>query len=60
MVGVKICPKCGNEQGKIIDSRQDSNGLVRRRHKCLICGRRWSTLELPADFAERLLRNENA
>ena len=37
------CPCCGRET-RIIDSRPNSEG-VRRRHRCMECGYRFSTME---------------
>jgi transcriptional repressor NrdR len=41
-----ICPYCGQDNDKVIDSRAAEAGLaVRRRRKCLGCGRRYTTRE---------------
>ena len=40
------CPKCGNEDDKVIDSRTIRNGdVIRRRRSCLICNYRFTTYE---------------
>lgn len=44
------CPKCrrNDQNDRVIDSREDEAGsLTRRRHLCLNCAHRWTTLELP-------------
>ncbi|MHC4910403.1 MAG: transcriptional regulator NrdR [Planctomycetota bacterium] len=41
-----ICPYCGNDEDKVIDSRASDGGLVvRRRRECVACGRRYTTYE---------------
>ncbi|MFH0880223.1 MAG: transcriptional regulator NrdR [Lentisphaerota bacterium] len=40
------CPKCGNLDDKVIDSRSVRNGdVIRRRRSCLKCGYRFTTYE---------------
>ena len=39
------CPYCSSNQTKVIDTRSDSQGNVRRRRECEDCERRFSTLE---------------
>jgi transcriptional repressor NrdR len=40
------CPFCSNLQDKVIDSRENEDGLsVRRRRECLKCGKRFTTYE---------------
>lgn len=38
------CPKCGNDDSKVIESR-DTGDSVRRRRECLKCSRRYTTYE---------------
>ncbi len=38
------CPKCGNDDSKVVESR-DTGDSVRRRRECLACGRRYTTYE---------------
>ena len=41
-----ICPKCGANDDKVLDSRPTDDGFaVRRRRVCLVCGARFSTIE---------------
>jgi len=41
-----ICPYCGADNDKVIDSRPaDNGGSVRRRRECLDCDRRFTTYE---------------
>ncbi|MDA0578576.1 MAG: transcriptional regulator NrdR [Verrucomicrobia bacterium] len=40
------CPKCGNLEDKVIDSRSAGNGsVIRRRRVCLGCAHRFTTYE---------------
>ena len=40
------CPRCGTEEGKVVDSRSVREGrAVRRRRECLACGERFTTYE---------------
>lgn len=40
------CPKCGNPDDKVIDSRGSKEGsTIRRRRECLGCGHRFTTYE---------------
>ncbi|HRP63367.1 MAG TPA: transcriptional regulator NrdR [Phycisphaerales bacterium] len=41
-----ICPYCGEDNDKVIDSRASDGGLVvRRRRECLACQKRYTTYE---------------
>mgnify|MGYP002546827506 FL=1 len=40
------CPFCGEENTKVIDSRPaEENNSIRRRRKCEVCGKRFTTYE---------------
>ena len=40
------CPKCGNDDDKVLDSRSAKEGsVIRRRRECLKCGYRFTTHE---------------
>lgn len=40
------CPRCGNEDDKVVDSRAVRDGrAVRRRRECIDCGERFTTYE---------------
>ena len=40
------CPKCGNDDDKVLESRASKEGaVVRRRRECLKCGHRFTTHE---------------
>ena len=51
-----LCPDCGCEITAVIDSRK-RGGMCRRRHKCLECNCRFSTMEILVDDYEALLRD---
>jgi transcriptional repressor NrdR len=41
------CPKCGNQDDKVIDSRATRDGAsIRRRRECLGCSTRFTTYEI--------------
>jgi len=41
-----ICPYCGEDKDKVIDSRASDGGVVvRRRRECLVCEKRFTTYE---------------
>jgi transcriptional repressor NrdR len=41
-----LCPYCGVEEDKVVDSRVAEEGrAIRRRRECLGCGRRYTTFE---------------
>lgn len=41
-----ICPACGRNEDKVIDSRvSDGGATIRRRRHCQACGRRFTTKE---------------
>jgi transcriptional repressor NrdR len=45
-VGIMRCPKCGNQDDKVIDSRASREGsTIRRRRQCLQCNHRFTTYE---------------
>lgn len=41
-----VCPKCGKENDRVVDTRpSDDNRSIRRRRECLECKFRFSTIE---------------
>ena len=49
------CPKCF-EVTKVIDSRHEEDSVVRRR-ECLICGLRFTTIEIDKDLYDKIKRS---
>lgn len=41
----RVCPRCWSAQGKVIDIRTTSRGLIRRR-RCTQCYETWTTIEI--------------
>ncbi len=40
------CPKCGQDDDKVLDSRTARDGAaIRRRRECIVCGHRFTTYE---------------
>lgn len=50
------CPRCGHKHATVIDSRGQTL-TIRRRRKCLGCGGRWTTFEVPAEVFYVARRN---
>jgi hypothetical protein len=50
-----ICPSCGHHLSMVNDSRQ-GKGLIRRRRVCAKCGVRWTTVEIPVDQFNALMK----
>lgn len=45
-----LCPYCGVEEDKVVDSRTAEEGrAIRRRRECLGCNRRYTTFERPEE-----------
>ena len=41
-----VCPRCGNDDDKVIESRSNKEGTaIRRRRQCLSCGHRFTSYE---------------
>lgn len=41
-----LCPYCGEDNDRVIDSRSSDGGaVIRRRRECLACGKRYTTRE---------------
>lgn len=49
-----ICPLCGSDDSRVIDSRHISDGSTRRRRVCKGCNIRFSTYELSAEEYDKL------
>ncbi len=53
------CPKCGNLNDKVIDSRIVRNGdVIRRRRLCLNCGYRFTTYEEVVKASLRVIKRD--
>ena len=47
-----LCPWCGHDQDKVVDSRPAERGeAIRRRRQCQSCGRRFTTYERVEELA---------
>lgn len=56
MTGATRCPACGLQNSLIIDSRYYGDGFYRRRRECQSCGERWSTMEVPLETGQKLIK----
>lgn len=53
------CPKCGEENNKVLDSRAAREGFAtRRRRQCLECGVRYTTYEEIVKDALRVIKRD--
>lgn len=51
-----LCPFCGKDKDKVIDSRSSDEGrVIRRRRECLVCTRRFTTYERAEDTARLMV-----
>jgi len=56
-----ICPKCGNENTKVLESRLIENGIsIRRRRECLNCDFRFTTFERIEKLHLNVLKADNS
>ena len=54
-----ICPYCGGEENKVVNSRSARNGAsIRRRRECLKCGRRFTTHETLEEIPLRVIKKD--
>lgn len=51
-----LCEKCDGDT-KIIDSRCTDGNVTRRRHECLECGHRFSTVEIPTSILDQFIKD---
>lgn len=54
------CPFCKEDDDKVIDSRSTDNGrCIRRRRRCLLCGRRFTTYEkIPSEVKLSVIKRD--
>jgi transcriptional repressor NrdR len=52
------CPYCSTLDTKVVDTRHDAKGNVRRRRECKACDRRFSTLERPIVSTPRVIKRD--
>lgn len=55
------CIYCGNEESKVLDSRNsDETNAIRRRRECLNCGRRFTTYEIIETTPILVIKNDGS
>ena len=55
------CIYCGNEESKVLDSRNsDESNAIRRRRECLNCGRRFTTYEIIETTPILVIKNDGS
>lgn len=56
-----ICPKCGIDNDKVIDTRPSDEGrAIRRRRVCLECGYRYSTVERAETLGAKVIKKDGS
>lgn len=56
---VSKCPICGLQNSLVIDTRNTyikTYSFIRRRRECQSCGNRWSTIEVPLEIGQKLIK----
>ncbi|MCQ2515764.1 MAG: transcriptional regulator NrdR [Saccharofermentans sp.] len=54
-----ICPKCGKDNDKVIDTRPSDEGrAIRRRRVCLECEYRYSTVERAETLGAKVIKKD--
>lgn len=46
------CIRCGGNTARVLDSRPQEDGTVKRRRVCASCGARFTTTEKPLETEE--------
>ena len=53
------CPKCGETDDKVIDTRPNDEGRsIRRRRECVACGYRYSTIERVEGLSLKVIKKD--
>ena len=52
------CPKCGFEMSGVVDSRYINN-TKRRRRECILCGERYTTVEVFYEDFKKMQKDKN-
>ncbi len=56
-----ICPFCGTDEDRVIDSRPAREGkAIRRRRECSACGNRFTTYESPEEMVTFVLKSDGS
>lgn len=54
------CPFCGNLDSKVIDSRPNDEGEIRRRRQCIECEKRFTTYERIETIPLMIIKKDNS
>jgi transcriptional repressor NrdR len=55
-----LCPFCRQGETKVIDSRGSEDFVIRRRRKCLQCGRRFTTYEKLEESPLKVIKKDGS
>lgn len=57
----RVCPKCGQEQSHVEDTRVDKKTqILQRRRVCRSCGTKWMTVEINKSLFAALVQMSKA
>ncbi|MCZ6726408.1 MAG: transcriptional regulator NrdR [Acidobacteria bacterium] len=55
------CPYCSDNDDRVVDSRENRDGLaIRRRRECLSCGRRFTSYERIEDIPHMVIKGDGS
>ncbi len=55
------CPFCGENDDRVVDSRESKDGItIRRRRECLKCERRFTSYEQIEEIAYRVIKSDGS
>lgn len=52
------CPFCDSDQNRVIETREQKSGELKRRRRCIDCGERFSTLEVVLVSTPQILKKD--
>ncbi|MDH3404845.1 MAG: transcriptional regulator NrdR [Acidobacteriota bacterium] len=56
-----VCPYCSANDDRVVDSRENRDGLsIRRRRECLSCGRRFTSYERIEDIPHMVVKRDGS
>jgi transcriptional repressor NrdR len=53
-----LCPYCGADGSKVISTKHDTSGSIRRRRQCQSCNNRFTTFERAATATPLLIKHD--
>lgn len=47
------CTKCRYSDSRVVDTKHDTDDLIKRRRECIKCGHRFNTIESAKDSKDK-------